>query len=81
MTVYPNPTTGILNVRISNFDTPISEFLTYDVYGKLVDKVRTQFDNSTETTQIDMSQLSNGIYFVKAVADGKVVAMRKVVKQ
>ena len=81
MTVYPNPTTGILNVQITNFNTPISEFLTYDVYGKLVDKIRTQYDIATETTQIDMSQLSNGIYFVKAVADGKVVAVRKVVKQ
>jgi len=81
MTVYPNPTTGILNVQITNFDNPISEFLMYDVYGKLVDKVRTPYDISTETTQIDMSQLSNGIYFVKAVADGKVVAVRKVVKQ
>jgi hypothetical protein len=47
----------------------------------LVDKIRTQYDISTGTTQIDMSQLSNGIYFVKAVADGKVVAVRKVVKQ
>ena len=81
MTVYPNPTNGILNVQITNFNTPISEFLMYDVYGKLVDKIRTQYDIATETTQIDMSQLSNGIYFVKAVADGKVVAVRKVVKQ
>ena len=81
MTVYPNPTTGILNIQTTNFDTPVSEFLTYDVYGKLVDKVRLQNSNSTETAQIDLSQLSNGIYFVKAVANGKVVAVRKVVKQ
>ena len=81
MTVYPNPNPGILNVQITNFNRPISEFLMYDVYGKLVDKVRTQYDITTETTQIDMSKLSNGIYFVKAVADGKVIAVRKVVKQ
>ena len=81
MTVYPNPTTGILNIQIANIGTPISEFLLYDIYGKLVDKVRLQNSDSTETAQIDLSELSNGIYFVKAVADGKVVAVRKVVKQ
>ena len=31
-------------------------------------------------TQIDLSPFAPGIYFVKAVADGKVVAVRKVVK-
>jgi hypothetical protein len=81
MTVYPNPTTGILNIQIANIGTPISEFLLYDIYGKLVGKVRLQNSNSTETAQIDLSELSNGIYFVKAVAEGKVVAVRKVVKQ
>jgi len=81
MTVYPNPTTGILNIQIANLGTPISEFLLYDIYGKLVDKVWLQNSDSTETAQIDLAELSNGIYFVKAVADGKVVAVRKVVKQ
>ena len=81
MTIYPNPTPGILNIQIANIGTPISEFLLYDIYGKLVDKVRLQNSNSTETAQIDLAELSNGIYFVKAVADGKVVAVRKVVKQ
>ena len=81
MTVYPNPTTGILNIQIANLGTPISKFLLYDIYGKLVDKVWLQNSDSTETAQIDLAELSNGIYFVKAVADGKVVAVRKVVKQ
>lgn len=34
-----------------------------------------------ETTLIDISDLANGIYFVKAMADGNVVAVRKVEKR
>ena len=36
---------------------------------------------SVQTTQIDLSQYAMGVYFVKAVAEGKVIAVRKVVKR
>ena len=81
MTLYPNPTSGIININITNFNTPITKFLIYDVYGKIVDEVRLQHSDYMETLHIDLSRMSNGIYFVKAEADGKVVAVRKVVKQ
>ena len=81
MKVYPNPTTGVLNIQVTNFGAPVSEFHVYDAYGKLVDVVRTPHGTSTETTQIDLRRLANGIYFVKAISDGNVVAVRKVVKE
>ena len=34
-----------------------------------------------ETTQINLSQYANGIYFVKLVDDGNVVSVGKVVKE
>ena len=33
-----------------------------------------------QTAQIDLSRYADGVYFVKAVADGKTVAIRKIVK-
>ena len=35
---------------------------------------------SAQTTQIDLSSYANGVYFIKAVAEGNVVAIRKIVK-
>jgi hypothetical protein len=32
-------------------------------------------------TQIDLSRYANGVYFIKAVADGDVIGVRKAVKQ
>ena len=78
-TVYPNPTTNIVNVQCTMYNVQFSgtEIHIVDMYGKLV---RTKpFDG--ETTLIDISDLANGIYFVKAVADGNVVAVRKVEKR
>jgi len=77
MTVYPNPTTDIVNVQctMNNVQEGTIEFHVYDAYGKLIRKVDVQ------TAQIDLSHYASGVYFVKAVADGNVVAVRKVVKQ
>ena len=74
--VYPNPTTGVVNVQITNPNSPVTaEFHVYDAYGKLIRVVDVQ------TAQIDLSHYAAGVYFIKAVADGNVVAVRKVVKQ
>ena len=83
MTVYPNPTGGIVNVECSlgNDQVEAMEFHLFDAYGKLVDIVGAQFIASSGTAQIDLSHYANGVYFVKAVANGNVVAVRKVVKR
>ena len=54
------------------------EIRLYDAYGKLVKAVSS---NNDGITQIDLSRFSSGVYFVKVVADGNVVAVRKIVKR
>jgi hypothetical protein len=56
----------------------------FDAYGKLirvVDGIGANNDSPLQTAQIDLSGFANGVYLVKAVADGNVVAVRKVVKR
>ena len=80
MTVYPNPTNGVVNVQctMNNVQVEAMEIRLYDAYGKLVNVVAA---NNDGTTQIDLSRFAPGVYFVKAVADGNVVSVRKVVKR
>ena len=81
--VYPNPTSNIVNVHCSmnNGQTETLEIRLYDAYGRLLGVVETHGRASLQTAQIDLSQFADGFYFVKAMADGKTVAVRKVVKQ
>jgi len=85
MTVYPNPTNGIVNVQFTNHNSPITQIHVYDVYGKLVGVpvVGANDDSPLQraTAQIDLSRYANGVYFIKAVANGHVMEVRKVVKQ
>lgn len=80
MTVYPNPTTSVINVQftMNNVQAETMEIRLYDAYGKLLNVVAA---NNDETVQIDLSAFAPGIYFIKAVTEGNVVAVRKVVNQ
>ena len=94
MTVYPNPTTDMVNVEctMNNTQAEKVEFQLFDAFGRLLrttDGVGANNDSplrtdphgsSVQTTQINLSHYASGIYFIKAVADGKVMAVRKVVK-
>jgi polyhydroxybutyrate depolymerase len=65
--LYPNPTTGILNVQLSNGDSPNTEIQVFDMYGKLLDVVVETNDYSPlRTMQIDLSGFSDGVYIVRA---------------
>ena len=80
--LYPNPTNGIVNIQCTNHNSPITQIHVFDAYGKLVDIVETNANGSSaQTAQIDLSGFAAGVYFMKAVADGNVVAVRKVVKR
>ncbi len=95
MTVYPNPTTSVVNVQctMNNGQAGEVEFQLFDAFGRLLrstDGVETRcttslqtdtHGSSVQTAQIDLSRFAAGVYFVKAMADDNVIAVRKVVKQ
>ena len=85
--VYPNPTSNIVNVEceMGNGESGDVTIQLYDIYGKLVG-VNVVWANDYSpipqaTAQIDLSRYANGVYFIKAVANGHVMGIRKVVKQ
>ena len=78
LTVYPNPTTGIVILRLSPetcFQTP--EIQLFDMSGRKLQNMVVM----GEMTHIDLSNYATGIYIIKLMDGGKVVAVRKVVKQ
>ena len=80
--LYPNPTTGIVTVRLSPETCPLtSEIRVFDVYGRMLNIVETFHETSLQTVQIDLSQYTPGIYLVKLVNNGEVIAVRKMVKE
>ena len=70
---YPNPTTGIISISNQN-NLTIDKIEIVDVLGKTV---ATKTEN---TSQVDISHLSNGIYIFK-IYSGETVSTKKIIKQ
>lgn len=68
--VYPNPTTGILQI---NSEIPIKKIEVINSLG--------QYIFSTDQNQIDISKLSNGIYFLKITGQNGNSETKKIVKK
>ena len=72
VTVYPNPTTGM--IQIQNSESRIENVEVYDAYGKMLNVVSVN-DN---VTAIDLTSYASGTYFVKIVTENGVVTKRVV---
>jgi hypothetical protein len=59
--VYPNPAVNLLNINMNNAKFKNSEIVVYNISGAEV--LKTNMANST--AQLNISNLSNGVYFVK----------------
>lgn len=71
ISLYPNPTKGILNISVSS-ELPES----YVIYNTLGQTVKSQKVNSSSDLTIDTSSYSNGVYFVKITKDNQTQTLR-----
>ena len=77
MTVYPNPTTSNVILKINDLDSENLRFQILDLTGKLISK--DLIVNSE--TQISFENLNSGIYFLKVIQSNKIIKTFKIIKQ
>ena len=72
ISIYPNPSTGIIDIDL-NYQNPAKLLVTlYDSFGKKVFEA----ENSS---RIDLTQIANGIYTMSITLDNKKAIYKKVV--
>ncbi|OQA08674.1 MAG: hypothetical protein BWY67_01463 [Bacteroidetes bacterium ADurb.Bin397] len=65
--IFPNPTTGELNIRLSKQETKLSGVEIYNAFGELV--ITKKPDQNS--FQLDMTSYHQGIYFVRCMDELK----------
>lgn len=73
--VYPNPAKDIINV--SSYDYSIATIEIIDMNGRIVKT----FSNSTNDIQVNVSDLSKGVYIMKISTTDGVSDTKKIIKQ
>ena len=74
--IYPNPTSNIITV--SSIDNSISTIEIYNILGKEILKINT---NNSNQLEVDLSNLSSGIYLFKIVDSSGKSTLKKVIKR
>lgn len=75
ITLYPNPTKGILTVDLKDTEDPIDLIKIYNLQGALV---KSQKPNTSNT--INFTNLQNGMYFVKIKTSSGKNITQKIIK-
>ena len=83
--IYPNPTTGMVNVQwtMNNGQCGDAEIQVLDLYGRLLDVIVISDTRSAslQSMQIDLSQYATGLYLIRLINNGQVLATSKIIKQ
>ena len=74
--VYPNPTTDFLQLKVENYDNTNLSYQLFDISGKLLESKKLE---STQTN-IVMSNLVPATYFLKVTDGNKEVKTFKIIK-
>ncbi|MFN7117882.1 MAG: LamG-like jellyroll fold domain-containing protein, partial [Saprospiraceae bacterium] len=83
ITVYPNPTSGILNVSIINPISIPTEWIIQDVTGKIlyIEKRGMDSKRKYDDFTIDISHLNGGLYFLSTIINEKRIIRKIILSQ
>lgn len=73
--IFPNPASNILEVALNNNTNEYVELKIFDELGNLIRSQNTT--HNLQTISVDVSDLSNGIYFLNLTSDNKRQFYRK----
>lgn len=69
VTVYPNPSNGIIHVTFTGFKGKKTELRVMNVIGNVVHREILSDLDDRETKTVDLSKYTNGLYYVKLQSD------------
>ena len=74
--VYPNPTTGFLILKVANYENNKFSYCLYGVTGNLIETKKVLANE----TQISMGNLVSGSYFLKINSGSQEIKTFKIIK-
>ncbi|MBL0082382.1 MAG: T9SS type A sorting domain-containing protein [Saprospiraceae bacterium] len=78
LTVYPNPTSSILNIQLAD-EMSIHSILLMDAMGRMVDKINTH--PTTSQWQMDVDHLATGMYTLQVQTADKTLVKKVMIQE
>ena len=81
LSIFPKPTSEILNVNFSSTSVGKSQVKIYDIQGKEVQAEESDLTIGGNSIQFSIANLNNGIYFIEVYADKRKLGTQKIIKE
>lgn len=75
--IYPNPTKGFVSIQLPSVISGESKISLIDIQGRTIFSK----ENNQQTTQIDLSHLTDGIYFISLTYQNQKVVKKIILKK
>ena len=80
ISVYPNPTNGIVNIKFNDTWRGDVNFKITDIFGRSITERILDNKNASSSHSIDISNSNDGLYIIQLVQGDK-KTMQKVIKE
>jgi hypothetical protein len=80
LVLFPNPSSGLVNLAFNDFETGAYKLSVYDVTGRALVLQDLEIQAAAQTVQLDLTALASGTYFVKITSEKGMVAKRLIVE-
>lgn len=77
ISIYPNPVKDELNINIQLQENEVAEWTLQNIKGQLIQSDSLNSDNNT----IDLSDLSQGVYFIQLMRNNQLIKTDKLIVQ
>jgi len=78
LTAYPNPTSGMLTLDVSDFMDQEATLLVQDIFGQTLERKKLGV-LSRATESVDLTALPSGVYWVQVLIDGYSPQAQKII--
>ena len=76
VSVYPNPTKGNIHIKFHNSQIDEMEFILFNYLGQAIKTIKV----NTNHSQIDLGDLTTGIYYYHIKSKGTIISKNKIIK-
>jgi len=81
MQIFPNPNSGIFTIDLNlNRGERMLNVMVYDISGKLVYQVEKPAHNKNFSSEMDLSFLEKGVYFIRVSTSGQLHVNQFIIK-
>ena len=80
VSIYPNPTTGVLQVSINEVQGSNVSLVVRDMSGRVVSTVAAQTTGGVNVVDVDLSHVAQGVYTLQYYSNGELLATERVRK-